>query len=135
MNADSSKNGLLADKTEKIIKCFYNVYNTLGYGFLEKVYKNAMCIELKEAGFEVDCEYPITVYYKGHNIGDYKSDILTDKEIFLELKAGECLVQADENQLINYLRSTEIEVGLVLGFCKKPEIRRKIFSNKYKSLK
>lgn len=135
MNANSNNDGLLADKTEKIIKCFYNVYNALGYGFLEKVYKNAMCIELKDAGFTVDSEYPITVYYKGCNVGDYKSDILADKEIFLELKAGECLVQADESQLINYLRSTEIEVGLVLGFCKKPEIRRKIFSNKYKRLK
>lgn len=134
MDTAKKRDGLLADKTEKIIECFFRVYNTLGFGFLEKVYKNAMHIELMEKGFKINCEYPVTVYYKGHNVGDFKADLLVDKEIFLELKASECLVQADENQLVNYLKSTEIEVGLLLGFCKKPEIKRKVFSNSKKNL-
>ena len=129
INTENIYNGLHSKKTEKIIECFYKVYNTLGFGFLEKVYQRALIIELKEAGFEIDSELPVKVYYKEYDVGDYRADLLVDKEIFLELKANEKLVQGDENQLINYLKATEIELGLLLNFGKKPEIKRKIFTN------
>jgi len=120
---------LYKDKTDKILKCFYNVYNVLGFGFLEKVYENALMIELKEAGFFCERQKPINVFYKETPIGEYYADIMVDSCIILELKAAECLVMEHELQLINYLRATDIELGLLLNFGKKPEFRRKIFSN------
>ena len=134
MNTEQNYDGLYADKTKKIIECFYKVYYTLGYGFLEKVYQRALIIELREAGFEVESELPVKVYYKGYDVGDYRADLLVDKEIFLELKSNEKLVSSDENQLINYLKATEIELGLLLNFGKKPEIKRKIYTNDKKYL-
>ena len=115
--------------TEKIIKAFYKVYNTLGYGFLEKVYENALCIELMEMGFKVAKQKKHFVYYFGHVVGDYNADLLVEELIALELKANEYIVEANENQLINYLKATNLEVGLLLNFGKKPEIRRKLFDN------
>lgn len=120
---------LYKDKTDKILKCFYNVYNVLGFGFLEKVYENALMIELKEAGFFCERQKPINVFYKETQIGEYYADIMVDSCIILELKAAECLIMEHELQLINYLRATDIELGLLLNFGKKPEFRRKIFSN------
>jgi len=120
---------LYKDKTDKILKCFYNVYNVLGFGFLEKVYENALMIELKEAGFFCERQKPINVFYKETQIGEYYADIMVDSCIILELKAVECLIMEHELQLINYLRATDIELGLLLNFGKKPEFRRKIFSN------
>jgi GxxExxY protein len=120
---------LLEDKTEKIIKCFYSVYNTLGYGFLEKVYENALYMELLNDGFSCERQKQIMVYYKDEEVGEYYADILVDNEIILELKAAESLSKEHEYQLINYLRATNIELGLLLNFGKKPEIKRKIFSN------
>jgi len=115
--------------TDKIIKAFYKVYNTLGYGFLEKVYENALYIELTEMGFKVQKQRKNIVYYFGHVVGDYSADLLVDELIVLELKANECLVEANESQLINYLKATTMEVGLLFNFGKKPEVRRKIFDN------
>ncbi len=120
---------LYKEKTDKILKCFYNVYNVLGFGFLEKVYENALMIELKEAGFFCERQKPINVFYKETQIGEYYADIMVDSCIILELKAAECLIMEHELQLINYLRATDIELGLLLNFGKKPEFRRKIFSN------
>jgi len=120
---------LYKDKTDKILKCFYNVYNVLGFGFLEKVYENALMIELKEVGFFCERQKPINVFYKKAQIGEYYADIMVDSCIILELKAAECLIMEHELQLINYLRATDIELGLLLNFGKKPEFRRKIFSN------
>ena len=120
---------LLEDKTEKIIKCFYNVYNTLGYGFLEKVYENALYRELLDNGFSCDRQKQIKVHYKDEEVGEYYADILVDELIILELKAAESLCKEHEYQLINYLRATNIEVGLLLNFGKNPEIKRKIFTN------
>ena len=120
---------LFKDKTDKILKCFYNVYNVLGFGFLEKVYENALMIELKEAGFFCERQKPINVFYKEAQIGEYYADIMVDSCLILELKAAECLIMEHELQLINYLRATDIELGLLLNFGKKPEFRRKIFSN------
>ncbi|WP_264558685.1 GxxExxY protein [Flavobacterium sp. N2270] len=121
--------------TSFILKTFYDVYNELGYGFLEKVYQNALLIELKNKGLEVTSNEKIKVYYKGENVGDYYADIIVNNTVILELKAAECIVEAFENQLLNYLRGTDCEVGLLLNFGKKPEFRRKIFENKRKQRK
>ena len=87
--------------TEKIIQAFYKVYNTLGYGFLEKVYENAMYIELTALGFKVEKQKKIIVYYFGNIVGDYCADLIVESIIAVELKASECLIEANENQLIN----------------------------------
>ena len=115
--------------TEKIIKAFYKVYNTLGYGFLEKVYENAMVIELRKMGLQVSQQKRVMVYYEKEVVGDYYSDLLVENSVINELKASKSLCEADELQLINYLKATDIEVGLLLNFGKKAEFRRKIFSN------
>lgn len=120
--------------TDSIIKTFYDVYNELGCGFLEKVYQNALCIELKSRGFKVDPQKQIKVLYKGNVVGDYYADILVNELIILELKAAETIVEAFECQLLNYLRGTTIEVGLLLNFGKKPEFRRKVFENARKKI-
>lgn len=115
--------------TSVIIRCFYEVYNKLGYGFLEKVYEKSLEIELKKNGFQVERQKPINVYYDNNLVGDYFADLLVENTVIVELKAAEAICEEHENQLINYLKATDIEVGLLLNFGKKPEIRRKIFSN------
>ncbi len=120
--------------TERIIKCFYEVYNTLGYGFLEKVYENAMMIELAKNGMSAQNQQPIKVRYKGVIVGEYSSDILVENSVILELKATSAVIEEHEIQLINYLKATKIEVGLLLNFGKKPEVRRKIFTNDRKNV-
>lgn len=125
---------LFADKTERIIKCFFKVYNTLGFGFLEKVYQNALLIELKKEGFHCESQFPIKVYYENSLVGDYFADIIVDGCVILELKAAEALCEEHEFQLINYLKATEIEIGLLLNFGKKPELKRKVFTNDKKKL-
>ena len=116
--------------TSEIIAAFYKVYNTLGFGFLEKVYENALKYELEKMKFKVDKQKPITVYYDTLTVGEYFADLIVEDKVIIELKAAETLIEEHELQLINYLKATEIEVGLLLNFGKKPEIRRKIFSNK-----
>lgn len=116
----------------KIIKAYYSVYNTLGYGFLEKVYENAMVLELRKLGIHGRRQVPIKVFYDGDRVGDYFADIIVEDLIIIELKAGEALCEEHEAQLINYLRATSIEVGFLFNFGQKPEFRRKIFENKYK---
>ena len=122
------------DLTNKIIKAFYKVYNTLGYGFLEKVYENALFLQLRQEGLFVEKQKKIEVYYLGSLVGEYYSDLIVNELIILELKAHECLLVEHENQLINYLKATNIEVGLLLNFGKKPELKRKIFDNDKKVL-
>jgi len=116
----------------KIIKAYYGVFNTLGYGFLEKVYENAMVLELRKLGIHGRRQVPIKVYYYGDRVGDYFADIIVEDLIIIELKAGEALCEEHEAQLINYLRATSIEVGFLFNFGQKPEFRRKIFENSYK---
>ena len=124
-----------SDLTDKIIKAFYNVYNTLGYGFLEKVYENAMSIELGKMGFTHLKQQPIDVFYDEYKVGSYFADIVVEDNVIIELKAAENLSPEHEAQLTNYLRATEIEVGLLLNFGKEPQIKRKVFSNVYKDHK
>ena len=117
------------EKSRKIIEAFYKVYNTLGYGFLEKVYQNAMLIELRAMGFECQSEISIKVYYEGFIVGDYRADIIVDNCIIIEIKATKALIEDNEFQLVNYLKATKFELGMLLNFGKKPEFKRKIFTN------
>ncbi|HRH64343.1 MAG TPA: GxxExxY protein, partial [Bacteroidia bacterium] len=121
-----------SDLTDKIIKAYYDVYNQLGYGFLEKVYENALLIELRKKGLFCVAQLPIEVFYEEQKVGQYFADILVEDSIILEIKAAESLVEEHEAQLINYLKATELEIGLLLNFGKKPEFKRKIFSNENK---
>ncbi len=121
--------------TDELLNTFYEVYNELGYGFLEKVYQNALYLELKERGFRVEAQKRCPVYYKGKEVGDYFCDIIVNDLIILELKAGEFISEEHELQLFNYLKATSIEIGFVLNFGKKPEFSRKVFSNMTKNLK
>lgn len=118
-----------ADVTELIIKAFYTVYNTLGYGFLEKVYGNALAIELRKLGLEVVQEARIAVYYERELVGEYSADLLVGGVVIVELKAAKRLLEEHEAQLLNYLKATPYEVGLVLNFGPKPEFKRKAFDN------
>ncbi|HEX7357835.1 MAG TPA: GxxExxY protein [Ignavibacteriaceae bacterium] len=120
---------LYKELTSKIISCFYKVYNVLGFGFLEKVYENALLIELNARGLYAEKQKPIKVIYENETVGEYYADIIVENKIIIELKAAESLIEEHELQLINYLKATNIELGLLLNFGKKPEIRRKIFSN------
>ena len=110
------------------------MYNTLGYGFLEKVYLNAMVIELIAMGFTVAKEKRILVYYFGNVVGDYNADLIVEDVVAIELKAIEVLVEENEHQLVNYLKATNIEVGLLLNFGKRPQVKRKIFDNDKKPM-
>ena len=121
------------ETTSEILKSFYTVYNTLGYGFLEKVYENALFHELSKKGLTCRKQAPIKVLYHEILVGDYYADIIVEEKIILELKAAECLIEEHELQLINYLKATNIEVGLLLNFGRKPEFKRKVFSNDRKS--
>ncbi|KAF0151340.1 MAG: hypothetical protein FD143_2008 [Ignavibacteria bacterium] len=121
-----------SDITEKIIKAFYTVYNKLGYGFLEKVYESAMLIELSKLGLKSTNQFPIAVFYDQKKVGDYYADIIVNDCIIVELKAAENLCEEHECQLINYLKATEIEVGLLLNFGKEPQLKRKVFSKDHK---
>lgn len=121
------------DLTDSILKVYFDVYNELGYGFLEKVYQNSMYLELKSRGFYVEAQKQIKVNYKGVEVGEYYADLIINEKVILELKAAECIVEDFEYQLINYLKATNMEVGLLLNFGKKPEFRRKVFENNRKS--
>jgi GxxExxY protein len=120
---------LHADLTEKILKAFFKVYNMLGYGFLEKVYENALIIELKEMGLDALPQQKIKVYYGNQIVGDYFADIVVNDKVILEIKTAESLREEHRAQLINYLKATNIEVGLLLNFGKSAEFKRVIFTN------
>ena len=120
------------DITDEVIRAFYKVYNTLGYGFLEKVYERAMMIELDKFNLKCQSQYPVPVFYGHEKIGDYFADIVVEDKIIVELKAASNLCEEHEAQLLNYLKATDFEVGLLLNFGKEPQIRRKIFTNERK---
>jgi GxxExxY protein len=129
----TTENYLHSDLTGIIIKAYYNVYNKLGYGFLEKVYENALIIELRKFDLKCEKQKPIKVYYDEINVGEYFADLIVNDSVILELKAADCLVEEHEAQLINYLRATDIEVGLLLNFGREAQFKRKAFSNKFKN--
>ena len=120
---------LHADLTEKIIGAYFDVYNGLGYGFLEKVYENAFAIELRNHDFTVEQQKDIRVYYRQQLIGQYTADIIVNDLILLELKANKTLKPIHEAQLLNYLKATPYEVGLLFNFGPMPKYIRKVFMN------
>jgi GxxExxY protein len=120
------------DITEKIIGVFYDVYNELGFGFLESVYHRAMVIALTEAGLVAESKVKLPVYFRGQVVGDFEADLLVERHVILELKAVEELCSAHEAQTLNYLKASAVEVGLLLKFGPKPRITRLAFSNERK---
>ena len=117
-----------SELTEKIIKAAYQVHNVLGFGFLEKVYQNALAIELKKIGLNITAEAPLTVYYEDEPVGQYVADIIVEGKVILELKAVKQLAEIHEVQLVNYLKATGIEVGLLINFGHSVKVKRKVFS-------
>ena len=124
---------LLSELTAEIIQAYYKVYNTLGYGFLEKVYENAMLIELKSRGFFCSRQIPVDVFYCDEKVGFYFADLIVNDSVIIEIKAAENLCPEHEAQLTNYLKATVIEVGLLLNFGRKPEVKRNVFSAVFKN--
>jgi GxxExxY protein len=125
-----------AELTEKIIGIYYDVYNEIGHGFLESVYSNCMNIALTQAGFQVQREVLIPVLFRSQNVGKFKADLLVDNLILLELKAERTLDRSHDAQLLNYLRATALEVGLLLNFgAVKPQFRRLVFENENKKIR
>lgn len=122
-------NLLYGDITETIIEAFYEVYNTIGYGFLEKVDENALVHELTLKGLHVKQQYPIAVYYKDVQVGQYFADIFVEQCVIIENKCADVIANEHSFQLINYLKATGVEVGIILNFGKKPEFRRKVFTD------
>ena len=115
--------------TERIIEVFYRVYNKLGYGFLEKVYENAIMKEFKKENIPAVSQSAIKVVYEDEIIGEYFADILVDNKVIVEIKAAKSLAKENEAQLLNYLKATDIEVGLLLNFGPKADFKRKVFDN------
>ena len=115
--------------TDVILKVYYDVYNELGYGFLEKVYQNAMYFELKSLGYKVEAQKQIKVYFKRQLVGEYYSDLIVEDKVIVELKATELLMNVHVAQIMNYLKATPIEVGVLLNFGEEPEFKRIIYTN------
>jgi len=121
---------LQKELTSKILNAFFHVYNQLGYGFLERVYENALAHELRKRGHTVTQQMSIAVYYDGVQVGEYFADLLVDRLVIVELKAAESISKQHQTQLMNYLKATQVEVGLLLNFGPKPEFRRLVASNR-----
>jgi GxxExxY protein len=118
--------------TSLLLQVFFDVYNKLGYGFLERVYENSMAIAARKLGLRIEQQVPIRVHFDGALVGEYAADIVADGIVIVELKAGRALGEEHEAQLLNYLKATPYEVGLLLNFGPKPEYRRKIMDNSRK---
>ena len=130
MNADLK----YFELTQKIIGVYYEVYNELGAGFLESVYQKSLALALESAGLTVCSHIDIPVWFRGHRVGQFEGDLLVEKCVLLELKAARALGSAHQAQLMNYLRATDIEVGLLLNFGPKPEFKRVAYDNSRKSI-
>lgn len=118
--------------TERIIGVFYNVYNELGFGFLEIVYHRAMLIALERAGLAAESKVPLPVFFRGQAVGDFEADIIVERVVILELKAADDFHPARDAQLLNYLKASTAEVGLLLNFGPKPRLKRLVFDNERK---
>jgi GxxExxY protein len=124
-----------AELTEKITGIFYDVYNELGYGFLECVYEESLVIVLHEARLAVDRQILLPVWFRGHKVGHFRADVMVENSVLLELKSARSLDPAHEAQLLHYLKSTEIEVGMLLNFGTRPQFRRLLFDNERKKIR
>lgn len=125
---------LHSDLTDIANGAFYRVYNTMGFGFLESVYRNALAIELTKAGVEFDREVPVDAWYDGELVGRFRADFLLEGRVILEVKASQALSPADPKQLLNYLRGSNVEVGLLIHFGPKPAVKRMLYTNDRKQL-
>jgi GxxExxY protein len=121
------KEFLYKDITEKIIKCFYNIYDELGSGFLESVYEKALMIELEEIGLKADSQKSLNVYFKDQLVGEFKTDIIVEDKVIIEIKAVTKIMPQHEAQLINYLKATGVKVGLLVNFGDKLQFERRVF--------
>jgi GxxExxY protein len=115
--------------TARILSTFFRVYNTLGWGFLEVVYRRSMAHALRQAGALVVEEAPQSVYFDGQHVGEYRADLLVDGSVVVELKAVSQLAPEHRAQVVNFLRASRVERGLLLNFGPKPEIKRVVFDN------
>lgn len=120
------KHGLI---TDKILGVFYDVYNELGHGFLESVYHRSLVLALESVGLKVCSRVAIPVWFRGFQVGHFEADVVVESCVLLELKAARSLDSSHRAQLMNYLRATEIEVGLLLNFGETPEFKRVVFDN------
>ncbi len=118
--------------TDRILNAFYQVYNQLGYGFLEKVYENSMAIAARKLGLKVEQQFPISVEFEGEQVGEYSADLVFNDLVVVEIKSAKSLMPEHEAQLLNYLKATKFEVGLLLNFGPQPECRRKVYDNERK---
>ena len=133
---DTDKHGFKhSEITEKIIGVFYEVYNELGHGFLESVYEKSLEVALTSMGLRVCRQVEIPVTFRGQSVGIFTADMLVENCVLLELKAARAFDSSHQAQLLNYLRATEIEVGLLLNFGLKPEFKRLIFDNPRKLIR
>ncbi|MEP6705076.1 MAG: GxxExxY protein [Acidobacteriota bacterium] len=132
---DSSTNEQFrhAELTKAIIGCFYQVYNELGSGFIESVYENSLSLALRSQGFDVHQQIAIPVWFRGSKVGDFDADVMVNRLVLLELKTARAIESAHLGQLMNYLKATEIEVGLLLNFGPKPQFKRVVFGNERKA--
>lgn len=119
--------------TARILKAFFDTYNALGWGFLESVYKRGLAVVLAEMGAQVQTEVHMPIYLRGVKIGDYYADVVVDNSVIVECKAAERIVAAHRAQLLNYLKATRIEVGLILNFGERPAFERLILSSHRKT--
>lgn len=134
MNTD--KRGFLHGQvTEKILGAFFDVYNELGFGFVESVYVQSLAIDLRTQGVQVDREMSVPVWFRNQLVGAFRADMVVEKVVIVEVKAGRTLEPSHECQLLNYLRATEIEVGLLLNFGPRPQFKRLIFDNERKKIR
>lgn len=124
-----------AGVTEKIIGVFYDVYNELGYGFLESVYEESLAIALREVGLVVERQASVPVWFRQHKVGEFRADLRVNHSVLLELKCSRVLDPAHEAQLLHYLKAAEIEVGLLLNFGERPQFKRLIFDNHRKKIR
>ncbi len=120
------------DVTDKIIAAFFKVYRFFGYGFTEKVYENAVAFELRQMGLNVEQQVAIDVFYGDEPVGSYIADLIVENKVIVELKAVKAIVDQHESQLLNYLKATQYEVGLLLNFGEKADFKRKVFDNPLK---
>jgi GxxExxY protein len=132
---ERQRRGKHDDLTQKIIGVFYDVYNELGCGFLELVYREAMRLALGQAGLKVQAEVPIPVRFRGELVGVFRADLVVNDVVLVELKACEALVHEHESQTLHYLRATEIEVALLMNFGPMPRFKRLVMDNELKKPK
>jgi len=118
-----------------IIGVFYDVYNEMGFGFLESVYRNALQLALQDKGLAVEAEVSVSVFFRSRNVGDFPADLIVNKCILLELKTADAIAAAHEAQVLNYLRATSLELALILNFGPKPQVRRLLLDNRRKHIR